>query len=564
MVSPEAGGVRTLDGRRLKSMVSAALAWLRYHQDSINALNVFPVPDGDTGTNMMLTMTSAWDEIAEIDEPHVGRLMTKLAHGALMGARGNSGVILSQIWRGFAHGLDGHGQITSENVTEAMQRATDTAYKGVVKPVEGTILTVVRDMADEAAVAAHETPDLMAFFTRLVERAHASVARTPSLLPVLRQAGVVDSGGQGLYVIFEGMLREMKGLPMAEAPIGVTAVTDLSLAAHPGGEEFLEFDAAYPYDVQFLIMGTGLDVSRIREGIEAMGDCPLTVGDASVVKIHVHVADPGAPISYGARFGSIRDVVVEDMQAQYEAYTASRSGQTSAEEVAAPPVSLLVPNEPVAVSVVAVSAGEGMANVFYSLGATAVVEGGQTMNPSTAQILDAVNSATSDQVIVLPNNKNILMAAQQAAEVSDKQVRVVPTRTIPQGVAALLALDQDAALDDNAEAMYASSLDVITGEVTWATRDVELNGLAVSEGDAIGLLEDELVVDARSFEEAVRWLLAEAELDDRELVTLYYGEQVSAEQAEELVQLLMDLYPDLEFEVVAGGQPHYPYIMSIE
>jgi len=564
VVSPEAGGVRTLDGRRLKSMVSAALAWLRYHQESINALNVFPVPDGDTGTNMMLTMTSAWDEIAEIDEPHVGRLMAKLAHGALMGARGNSGVILSQIWRGFAHGLDGHGQITSENVAEAMQRATDTAYKGVVKPVEGTILTVVRDMADEAAVAAHETPDLMAFFTRLVERAHASVARTPSLLPVLRQAGVVDSGGQGLYVIFEGMLREMKGLPMAEAPIGVTAVTDLSLAAHPGGEEFLEFDAAYPYDVQFLIMGTGLDVSRIREGIEAMGDCPLTVGDASVVKIHVHVADPGAPISYGARFGSIRDVVVEDMQAQYEAYTASRSGQTSAEEVAAPPVSLLVPNEPVSVSVVAVSAGEGMANVFYSLGATAVVEGGQTMNPSTAQILDAVNSATSDQVIILPNNKNILMAAQQAAEVSDKQVRVVPTRTIPQGVAALLALDQDAALDDNAEAMYASSLDVITGEVTWATRDVELNGLAVSEGDAIGLLEDELVVDARSFEEAVRWLLAEAELDDRELVTLYYGEQVSAEQAEELVQLLMDLYPDLEFEVVAGGQPHYPYIISIE
>ncbi len=564
MVSPEAGVVRTLDGRRLKSMVSAALAWLRYHQESINALNVFPVPDGDTGTNMMLTMTSAWDEIADIDEPHVGRLMAKLAHGALMGARGNSGVILSQIWRGFAHGLDGHGQITSENVAEAMQRATDTAYKGVVKPVEGTILTVVRDMADEAAVAAHETPDLMAFFTRLVERAHASVARTPSLLPVLRQAGVVDSGGQGLYVIFEGMLREMKGLPMAEAPIGVTAVTDVSLVAHPGGEEFLEFDAAYPYDVQFLIMGTGLDVSHIREGIEAMGDCPLTVGDASVVKVHVHVADPGAPISYGARFGSIRDVVVEDMQAQYEAYTASRSGQTSAEEVAVPPVSLLVPTEPVSVSVVAVSAGEGMANVFYSLGATAVVEGGQTMNPSTAQILNAVNSVASGQVIVLPNNKNILMAAQQAAEVSDKQVRVVPTRTIPQGVAALLALDQDAALDANAEAMYASSLDVITGEVTWATRDVELNGIAVSEGDAIGLLEDELVVDARSFEEAVRWLLAEAELDDRELVTLYYGEQVSAEQAEELVQLLMDLYPDLEFEVVAGGQPHYPYIMSIE
>jgi uncharacterized protein len=554
---------RALDGRRLKSMISAALASLRHHQESINALNVFPVPDGDTGTNMLLTMSSAWEEVAALDEPHVGRLMAKIAHGALMGARGNSGVILSQIWRGFAHGLDGHQQITSGVMADALRRATDTAYKGVVRPVEGTILTVVREMAEEAAVASEDTDDLMVLLSRLVERAQASVARTPSLLPVLRQAGVVDSGGQGLFVIFEGMLREMKGLPMAEAPAGVASVSQMPLVAHPEGSGLLDFDSAYPYDVQFIIFGKDLDVPQIRSGIEAMGDSALAVGDSKAVKVHVHVADPGAPISYGARFGSIGDVVVEDMQVQYEAYTASRSGP-SGEAGPAMPVTLLVPHDPLAVSVVAVSAGEGMANVFRSLGVTAVVEGGQTMNPSTAEILEAVESTASDQVIILPNNKNILMAAQQAAEVSAKQVRVVPTHTIPQGVAALLALDHDAPIDENAEAMFASSRDVITGEVTKATRDVEFNGIQVREGDAIGLLEDELVVDASSYEEAVRWLLAEAELEDRELVTLYYGEQVEATQAEELMDLLSGLYPDLEFEVVDGGQPYYPYIISIE
>jgi uncharacterized protein len=561
--NPEDEVTRTLDGRRLKSMLSAALSWLRHHQESINALNVFPVPDGDTGTNMMLTMTSAWDEIAGVEEPHIGRLMAKVAHGALMGARGNSGVILSQIWRGFAHGLDGHQRVTVEVVAEAMRRATDTAYKGVVKPVEGTILTVVREMAEEASVASKESDDLLVLFTRLVERAQASVARTPSLLPVLRQAGVVDSGGQGLFVIFEGMLREMKGLSVAEAPIGAPADAQELMAVHPEGGA-LDFDRAYPYDVQFIIFGHDLDVAHIRAGIEAMGDSALTVGGPEAVKVHVHVADPGAPISYGVGFGSIGDVVVEDMQAQYEAYLASRSELPAAASRTAPPVALLVPQEPPSVSVVAVSAGEGLGNVFYSLGATAVVEGGQTMNPSTAQILEAIEAALSEQVIVLPNNSNIMMAAQQAAEVASKEVRVVPTRTIPQGVAALLALDQDASLDENAEAMYASSRDVITGEVTWATRDVQLNGIDVSEGDAIGLLEDELVVDASSFEEAVRWLLAEAELEDRELVTLYYGEQVLSAQAEELAEALSELYPDLEVEVVDGGQPHYPYIISIE
>lgn len=565
---PERDVVRALDGHRFKTMISAALSWLRQHQEAINALNVFPVPDGDTGTNMTLTMSSAWEEIAGVEEAHVGRLVTQLAHGALMGARGNSGVILSQIWRGFAHGVDGRRDLTVETVAEAMRVASETAYKGVVKPVEGTILTVARELSEEAALASEETDDLVETFERLVRRAHASVARTPSLLPVLRQAGVVDSGGQGLHVIFEGMLRDLKGLPVNDAATAVRKPgpdpVELRLEVHPEGHEELEFDSNYPYDVQFIIMGQDLDVPRIRAGIEALGDCPLTVGDAEVVKVHVHVADPGAPITYGAQFGSISDVVVEDMRAQFEAYSAARSKPGAGLAGADMPVSLLGQDEPPAISVVVVSAGEGLGNVFRSLGATAVVEGGQTMNPSTQQILDAVESAASDQVVILPNNKNVLMAAQQAADVSIKRVVVVPTQSIPQGVSALLALDQGSSLEENAVAMSESAQDVLTGEVTRATRNVKINGLHVKEGDAIGLLEDELVVDAQSFEEAVHWLLAEASIDDRELVTLYYGGEVTGEQAQELAETLGEAYPDLEFEVIAGGQPHYPYIISIE
>jgi hypothetical protein len=559
--------IHVLDGHELKPMIHASLSWLRQHQESINALNVFPVPDGDTGTNMALTMKSAWEEVVDTEETHVGRFMQQLSHGALMGARGNSGVILSQILRGLAYGIDGHGGLTADLMAHALRVAADTAYKGVVKPVEGTILTVIREVADYTETYSEETPeedaDLLALFEGIVDRARKSVDRTPNLLPVLKQAGVVDSGGQGLYVIFEGMLRQMKGLPVDDidaleldaAQVGVGF--DVDPHADAGG---LHFDSAYPYDVQFIIAGQDMDVDAIRADIESMGDCPLTVGDSDLIKVHVHVSDPGEPISYGASRGSLRDVVVEDMQAQYEAYAASREGSQPALNASV----MLGEQAPPKISVIVVATGEGLTNVFRSLGATAVVEGGQTMNPSTAQLLEAVESAASDEVLILPNNKNILMAAEQAAEVSDKQVKVVPTRTIPQGVSAMLALDQEGSLDENVESMMSYADDVITGEITWATRDVQFNGIRVQEGDAIGLLEDELVVSARSLREAVRWLLAEVDLSMCELVTLYYGDEIESAEADQLAEELMSDYPELEFEVVEGGQPHYPYILSAE
>ncbi|MBN1875986.1 MAG: DAK2 domain-containing protein [Anaerolineae bacterium] len=562
----ERGGsevVLTLDGHDLKFMVAAALSWLRQHQAEINALNVFPVPDGDTGTNMMLTMTSAWNEIADLQEDNVGRLAGKVAHGALMGARGNSGVILSQILRGFARGLDSKALLCAADIPIALNEARETAYKGVVKPVEGTILTVMREVAEESALVARETENLQYIFERLVQRAKSAVARTPQLLPVLRQAGVVDSGGRGLLVVLEGMLRYMKGLSVEELERpteGMALAVHVHEAPHDLMTEVLHFDSNYPYDVQFIVAGSDLDVARMRATIESMGDSALVVGDAQTVKVHVHVFDPGVPISYGAKCGSLRDVVVEDMHAQYRAFLASREdAHMHGAALMAMPV-----EEPPNIAVVAVSAGEGLGRVFRSLGATAIVEGGQTMNPSTAQILAAIEQSLSDQVIILPNNKNILMAAQQAAEVSTKHVAVVPTRSIPQGISALLALDQQATLDGNVTAMLRVAKDVITGEVTWATRDVALNGINVREGDAIGLLDGELVVDAESFDEAVHWLLAGAELENCELVTVYYGEGVGASQAEGLVERLIGTYPELEFEVVEGGQPHYPYIISIE
>ncbi|MBN2007693.1 MAG: DAK2 domain-containing protein [Anaerolineae bacterium] len=568
MGNDEAGVVLALDGQDLKQMVRSALSWLRQHQASVNALNVFPVPDGDTGTNMTLTMTSAWEEIAEYQESKIGRMANRMAHGALMGARGNSGVILSQIWRGFARGLDDKVTITAQDMAISMHEAAETAYKGVVKPVEGTILTVVREVAEETALAAQESQDLKKLLERMVECAKASVARTPMLLPVLRQAGVVDSGGQGLVVIFEGMLRYLKGLPVEDTTYlthdTIPEVVHPAFLSHDSAmSDALSFDSAYPYDVQFIVAGRDINVDEFRAAIEKMGDCPLTVGDSTTVKVHVHVADPGIPISYGVKWGALRDVVVEDMQAQYQEFVAARES-FPLPEVGAKSQGVLSEEEIPNIGVVAVVAGAGLSRVFKSLGTTVIVEGGQTMNPSTAQILEAVEQVPSESVIILPNNKNIFMAAQQASEVSTKEVFVVPTRTIPQGIAALLSLDQNMTMDSNVATMLRAIKDVVTGEVTWATRDVALNGIAVREGDAIALLDGELVVDTATFEDAVHWLLAEIDLEDRELVTLYYGEGIDAIQAQTLAAALSDAYPDLEFEVVEGAQPHYPYILSIE
>lgn len=534
-----------LDGQNWKQLTRAALAWLRYHQATINALNVYPVPDGDTGTNMVLTMQAAWSEIEPSAERNVGQVAHQMAHGALMGARGNSGVILSQIWRGFARALDGKAILHARDWAAAYQEATATAYKGVVKPVEGTILTVARAVSDAATRAVEETDDLTRVMERMVFAAHEAVALTPSLLPVLKEAGVVDAGGQGLFVILEGMLRAMRGEPLAEE-VGEAAAVDLvTTGLAPGA-------AGYGYDVQFLIVGEGLDVDAVRQRITEMGECPLVVGDPTMVKVHVHVPDPGVPISYGASLGSLRDVTVEDMEAQYREFIAGREATPPAAQPAQE------------YGVIAVVVGEGLTHVFRSLGVGAVVHGGQTMNPSTQDLLDAIEKLPAERVVLLPNNSNVILAAEQARSLSKKPVAVIPTRSIPQGIAALLALNYQTDFEANVAAMTEAVAEIETGEVTTATRTARINGVQVVEGQIIGLHNGELKVAGATVEEAVQGLLEEMDAGEHEIITLYYGEGVSQADADALADLLHEHWPDQEIEVVAGGQPHYHYILSVE
>jgi DAK2 domain fusion protein YloV len=534
-----------VDGQSFRQQVRAALAWLQYHQTVINALNVYPVPDGDTGTNMVLTMQSAWAEIENSPEHGVGQVAHQVAKGALYGARGNSGVILSQIWRGFARGLDGKEAYHARDLAVACREATATAYKAVVEPVEGTILTVARAAADEATQAAEETDDLVRVLERVVFAAHEAVLLTPSLLPVLKEAGVVDAGGQGLFVILEGMLRSVRGEPIAEDVQLAGAVDLIATGLAPG-------EAGYGYDVQFLIAGQGLDVDSIRQRIAEMGECPLVVGDATMAKVHVHVPDPGVPISYAASLGSLRDVTVEDMQAQYRDFIARREATS--------PVAQLTQE----FGVVAVAAGDGLARVFQSLGVGAVVQGGQTMNPSTQDLLDAVEKLPAERAILLPNNSNIILAAEQARSLSKKPVAVIPTQFIPQGIAALFALNYQADFEANVAAMKGAMQEIETGEVTTATRTARINGVQVADGQFIGLHNGELRVTGATAEEVVQALLEQMGTAEREIITLYYGEGVSQADADALVELLHERWPDQEIEVVAGGQPHYRYIVSVE
>ena len=536
----------TADGQGLQRLIKASLDWLQHHQAAINILNVYPIPDGDTGTNMVLTMQSAWAEIENTPDHNVGQVARQMAHGALMGARGNSGVILSQIWRGFARSLDGKEVYRAQDLAAACREAAATAYKGVVKPVEGTILTVARMVSDAATAAAETSEDLTYVLEHMVFAAHEAVALTPSLLPVLKEAGVVDAGGQGLFVILEGMMRYMRGEPVAE-DVRLTEVVGLvSTGLEPG-------EIGYGYDVQFLIVGQSLDVNTVRQKIIEMGECPLVVGDPTTIKVHVHVHDPGIPVSYGASLGSLRDVVVEDMQAQYQDFIVERELAPSS-----------APQTSQGIGVVAVAPGDGLVRVFQSLGVSAVVRGGQTMNPSTKDLLEATEHLPASQVIMLPNNSNVILAAEQARELSSKPIAVIPCCTVPQGIAALLAINYQDDFETNVAAMRRAMTDIETGEITTATRSATVNSVQVTDGQIIGLHNGKLKVTSTMIEEVAQALLKEMNSANHEIITLYYGETVSESDANALADLLQEGWPDQEIEVIAGGQPHYHYILSAE
>lgn len=543
----------TCNGHQLCRMIKAGLAYLDQNHKLVNDLNVFPVPDGDTGTNMLLTMRAAYGRIKEIDEDHVGKVAQELSHGALMGARGNSGVILSQILRGLARGLKDKETFNVEDLAVAFQDSADTAYKGVMRPVEGTILTVIREGAEEAQDAATKSSDLRFLLTRVVERCQQSLERTPELLPVLKQAGVVDAGGQGLVLILEGMLRYVSGeIFEIPEPGEIISVPAQAKVVPLGGLE-------YPYDVQYILKGNMLNLSSVRSAIDNMGDSTVVVGDENAIKVHVHVKDPGMPLSYGVEKGIILDVVVENMQEQMDTLVGEH-----------PPVyssALSLGNEsiqPGQIGVVAVAAGDGLAMIFQSLGAAAIVDGGQSNNPSTEEILHKVQSLPTDNVIILPNNKNIILAAEAARDLSSKNVKVVPTRTVPQGVNALLTLDRDGDFSISAEQMLNTFNHISSAEIAIATRAAVLDGISVTAGEIIGVSEGKLCVCSKDIKEVLMETLDEMGAANRELISIYYGTDVSEPEAMEMAAQIESLYPDVEVEVLYGGQAIYQYILGAE
>ena len=543
---------RPYDGQALKRLVEAGLTWLKTNQQTVNSLNVFPVPDGDTGTNMMLTMTSAWNEIRDSGERHVGKMAALIAQGALMGARGNSGVILSQLWRGCARGLQDCEVIDGPGMVRALEDARDTAYRGVVKPVEGTILTVAKDTATAAGAALSKTQDPIGILERCVPAADESVNYTPELLPVLKQAGVVDAGGKGLFFILEGMLRHIYGEPLDEPLVTVQPLSSLNFdSAMQEVEEGQDYEVVVDF-----FPNNQFELGKFYSRLEKMGTS-IQVGEGDgMYRMHIHVPldKRYEPVDYIMSIGTITKVAMENLVAQMDDLQAKAKG-TKLE---------LAKVQPDQIAVVVVSPGPGLSRIFASLGVAAIVEGGQTMNPSTQEILTAFENLPTDKVIILPNNKNVVMTANQAKDVTIKKVAVVPSKSIPQGLAAMLVHAPDGELDSVAAKMTKSLTSVKTGEITIATRSAEIDGVKVQEGQVIGLLDGKLVASATSVEQGALDLLKKAKADEHELITLIYGEDLSRAEADRIVDKVRAAYSSLEIEVQDGGQPHYPFIISIE
>ncbi len=540
-----------LDGQGLKALIEAGMAWLKTNQQTVNALNVFPVPDGDTGTNMVLTIQAAYGEIAKSGEKNVGKVAHAIAQGALMGARGNSGVILSQLFRGFARTLDNLETMDSPLLIKAMAEARNTAYKGVVRPVEGTILTVAKDAALAAEKTLAETDDMNTILERMVAAADESVRRTPELLPILKQAGVVDSGGKGLFYILEGMWRYLKGQTLDTAvttvqPLSAMNIEETAESIEPGQdyEVVVDFRPAQPLDLETFYH----ELSQIGTSIQ-VGE-----GDG-IYRMHIHVPTEKRyqPIDYTMGLGTITKVSIENLLAQMNKDAPKQT-----------PKLQLAMVEPGQIAVVAVSPGIGISRIFASLGAAAIVEGGQTMNPSTEEILHAIENLPTDKIMVLPNNKNIILAAQTAASMTVKKVAIIPSKSIPQGLSAMLRLDPDGKPERIADEMSNALKDVETGEVTIATRSVDINGVHITQGEVIGLYNGQVVESGSTLEEACLGLLAKAHTDEHERITLFYGDNISRNEVNLIVDKIRAAYPHHEIELHDGGQPHYQFIIAIE
>jgi DAK2 domain fusion protein YloV len=541
--------VSIVAGQDLRDMFSAATSWLEKSSADIDALNVFPVPDGDTGTNMMLTMRSTMEEAYRAPDHSAAGVAHAMARGALMGARGNSGVILSQIWRGLAQGLEHKESFTAGDLADALEKSAQTAYKGVSNPVEGTMLTVIKDAAAAARAQVEAgQDDIVQLLEAVVEASAESVANTPRLLKVLRDAGVVDAGGQGIHTLLEGSLRYLKGeteqMRLRKPQIIVSELPYTAPAPVVSGVD----EVPYGYCTEFLLKGEDLEPEEIRKRLEKKGESLIVVGDNSAVRIHIHTLTPGNIIAIGTKLGTLHQVSIRNMDEQHQDFLEMQKEKMPTTDTA----------------VIAVASGDGLTDVFGSLGAAAVVPGGQTMNPSTKDILQTVESTPSDNVIILPNNKNIIATANQVQSLTQKKVKVVPTRSIPQGVVALLAFDYEADFKANTEIMEKALSSVKTIEITRSVRATRINGLRIRRKQPIGLLDGELIAVGDTNLDVVNQLLSRLDMKKAEVVTIYSGADAEAAEAEAINADITKKYPRLQVELIRGGQPHYSYIISVE
>lgn len=551
--------IRTLDGRTFAEMILAGAQNLSQNASAVDALNVFPVPDGDTGTNMNLSMTSGAREVEQMDTDDIGKVGSALSKGLLMGARGNSGVILSQLFRGFSKNIETKKEINALEFAAALQAGVDMAYKAVMKPVEGTILTVAKDAEKKAMILAEKETDITALMTAVTEEAEASLNRTPELLPVLKEVGVVDSGGKGLLCVYEGFLASLKGETVPQKAV-LPSLDDMVSAEHHKSAqsmmntEDIEFGFCTEVMVRLDQTKREFDEGTFRQDLSQFGDSLLVIADESLAKVHIHAEEPGNVLNYAQHYGELIKIKIENMREQHTSIISQESKPADNET---PPA-----KQPY--GIVTVAMGEGIADLFKSIGASVVIEGGQTMNPSTEDIVDAVKSVNADTVFILPNNSNIIMAANQAASVVDEQVFVIPAKTVPQGMSALLAFNPDQEAEANEANMLSAIQQVKSGQVTFSVRDTHIDGKDIKKGDFMGILNGTIIGTSENQLSAAKMLLSEMIGEDDEIVTILYGEDASQEEAEQLEAFLSEKYEEIEVEIHNGKQPLYSYIVSAE
>lgn len=537
--------MKNINAKILKEAIISGNNNLQNHKDLVDKLNVFPVPDGDTGTNMSLTMASAIKELNTVYDNEIASISKAITKGSLMGARGNSGVILSQILRGFSKFIEDKNELTTIDIASALKNGSDTAYKAVIKPIEGTILTVIRETADSALIIAKKEDSIIPFFEETIKKANESLERTPELLKSLKEAGVVDSGGKGLVLIFEGMLKSLKNESIELKQLSEKSYEEMTMDTPPMSLE----DITFAYCTEFILKTNKITDVEIRDLMMPLGDSLAVVSYDDIIKVHVHTNEPNKALEIALRYGRLETIKIENMIAQFEA-TQSQEKQEHVEEKE--------------YGIISTSMGRGIANIFKDLGVDYIIEGGQTMNPSTEDFINAVNSINAKNIIILPNNSNVIMAANQAKELSKKNVIVIPSKTVPQGISSLMSFDMEATPEENESNMIEMLAMVKTGQITYAVRDTVINDIEVQKGNYIGIANGYLSISNSDIIETTIKTVETLVDDETTIITLYYGEDITKKESEKMQEMLAKKYSDIDVEIYEGNQPLYYYLISVE